>query len=59
VSVVGHRRGVHVHLIDEIIEGHGRLTATNGAGAAAGPRSVTGSSSGGPTTDGGSAATRG
>jgi ATP-dependent Clp protease, protease subunit len=45
-------------LIDEIIEGHGRAGVTNGAQAAASsPRSVNGGLSG-PTTDGGSAATR-
>jgi ATP-dependent Clp protease protease subunit len=45
-------------LIDEIIEGHGRLS-TNGSGVAepVGGRAVNGGSSG-PTTDGGSAATR-
>jgi ATP-dependent Clp protease, protease subunit len=45
-------------LIDEIIEGHGRAGLTNGAQAVTpSPRSVNGGSSG-PTTDGGSAATR-
>ena len=45
-------------LIDEIIEGHGHAGGTNGAQAVApGPRSVNGGTSG-PTTDGGSAATR-
>jgi ATP-dependent Clp protease protease subunit len=44
-------------LIDEIIEGHGRLS-TNGAGVAEpAARAINGGSSG-PTTDGGSAATR-
>jgi ATP-dependent Clp protease protease subunit len=44
-------------LIDEIIEGHGRL-GTNGAGVAEpAARGVSGGSAG-PTTDGGSAATR-
>jgi ATP-dependent Clp protease protease subunit len=44
-------------LIDEIIEGHGRLS-TNGAGVAEpAARGINGGSSG-PTTDGGSAATR-
>jgi ATP-dependent Clp protease protease subunit len=45
-------------LIDEIIEGHGRVGAVNGAQVASPPPRSTNGSPSGPTTDGGSAATR-
>jgi len=44
-------------LIDEIIEGHGRV-GTNGSGVAEPAARTVDGGSAGPTTDGGSAATR-
>jgi ATP-dependent Clp protease protease subunit len=45
-------------LIDEIIEGHGRLGGPNGSGVAEPAARAANGGSSGPTTDGGSAATR-
>ena len=50
-------RGKEYGLIDEIIEGHGRLS-TNGSGSAEPAARAVNGGSAGPTTDGGNAATR-